>query len=559
MSVSMREQRRGQPALDLLEEAFAVLRSQPVENLLLYLLGTTPFALSLIYFWADMSGGALAHEHLGKGSLALTLAWVWMKSWQAVFAERVKSSIMKAPPLSLTPIRLLRLAVFQGMSSAWALLLLPVAFVITLPAAWCLAFFQNLTVLDRGDDSAPAAQVRQAWQQARLWPGQNHQVLLMLSAFSLVVFINFFILLMLLPHLLKMLFGIESIYGMGALAMANSTLWLIVSVLTFLCVDPLAKTAYVLRCYRGLSLRSGEDLLAELHLSRKTRGIHTLFFGFLVFLALCGTPGISRAGRAQTPVNGRAQGMVVASELDRAIDAEMSRVEYSWRMPRDQIQETNEEPSGFMRTVAETIRYWGELLGDGIEAFFDWLGEVLSKLFPKIGLDKPEGRSEPADLRFLALYIGLGFAICIAAMVAWRHLRRRKGLGPEIVPADVLLPDIEAEEVDASVLPVNEWLALAEKLLEQGQRRLAVRALYLADLAGLAGADLLNIGKAKSDHDYCKELQRNILTETDVVQAFFQNIIVFQQIWYGMREVSEEMLEQFQGNHRRIMSHVGTA
>jgi hypothetical protein len=384
-------------------------------------------------------------------------------------------------------------------------------------------------------------------------------MLLMLSAFSLVVFINFFILLMLLPHLLKMLFGIESIYGMGALAMANSTLWLIASVLTFLCVDPLVKTAYVLRCYRGLSLRSGEDLLAELHLSRRTTGVLTLVFGFLVFLALCGTPGISGAGSEQTPVNGRAQEMVVASELDRAIDAEISRVEYRWRMPREQIKETKEEPSGFMRIVAETIRYWGELLGDGIEAFFEWLGDVLSKLFPKVGLDKPERGSEPADLRFLALYIGLGLGIGIAAIVAWRHLQRRKGSGQEFVPTEALLPDIEAEEVDATVLPVDEWLALAEKLLGQGQRRLAVRALYLADLAGLAGAGLLNIGKAKSDHDYCKELQRNILFETEVVQAFFQNIIVFQRIWYGMREVSEEMLEQFQGNHRRIMSHVGAA
>ncbi len=551
-----RKKNSGQPALDLLEEAVALLRSQPLENLFFYYLGAIPFALGLVYYWADMSGGALAREHLAGGALGLALLWVWMKCWQAVYAERLKSWIMQVPPSPLSPGRLLRTALAQAATSPWGFVLLPVSMVLTIPLGWCTAFFQNLTVLDRGDGTALREQVRAAWQQALLRPRQNHLLLMVIGLLSCIVCLNILIALMMLPQLLKTLLGIESIFGMSAFSMVNSTLWVIIGVLTYLCLDPLVKTAYVLRCYQGGSLHTGEDLLTDLRISLAAKK------ALMVFLLVCGALAAGFwAAPAQAEDAGAAHKSVHSAEqLDRAIEKEMSRLEYSWRMPREAEAEEEQKESGFFRIVVETVEYWVEVLGDGFEAFFEWLGELLVKMFPKIGLEKTARHGDSADRRFVALYLLLGVAACMAALVAWRHLQRKKNRsgdqGEGIPLADI---DLESDEVKASDLPTDQWLALARDLLQKGERRLALRALYLADLAGLAGAQLVTIARAKSDSDYQRELTRRGLAGPETVEAFSQNITIFQQAWYGMREVSEEMFCRFEQNHQRIMAHVDAA
>jgi hypothetical protein len=61
-----------------------------------------------------------------------------------------------------------------------------------------------------------------------------------------------------------MLFGMESDFSQSPLSMLNTTFFATMFGLTYLCLDPLIKACYVLRCFYGTSLRSGEDLKAEL-------------------------------------------------------------------------------------------------------------------------------------------------------------------------------------------------------------------------------------------------------------------------------------------------------
>lgn len=66
-------------AIRMIEEAVHLLRSEPGELLAGYYLGSVPFVLGLLYFWADMSRGANSDEHSVMGALGLSFLFVWMK------------------------------------------------------------------------------------------------------------------------------------------------------------------------------------------------------------------------------------------------------------------------------------------------------------------------------------------------------------------------------------------------------------------------------------------------------------------------------------------------
>jgi len=554
MKSSHRKRKEGQPVIGLIEGSVVLLRRQPVENLFLYYLGALPFALGLVFFWADMSAGALAHEHLAGGAFGIALLWIWMKCWQAVYGERLKSWIMQVPPAPLSIKRLMRIGLVEAATSPWGFVLLPASMILTIPLVWCIAFFQNITMLDRGDGTPLREHVRSAWHQARLWPRQNHLLLLIISLITFIVCINILSLLMILPHLLKTLLGIESLFGMNSFSMLNSTLWVIVGILTYLIIDPLVKAIYVQRCYQGRSLHTGEDLLADLHISLSAKKT------FLVALFVCGMliTGFFAATTARAEAESLPHRTSHSSEqMNKAIEEEISRIEYSWRMPREPEPEEDKEESGFMRVAIETVKYWVDALGGGIKDFFGWLGELIGKMFPKVGLGKPVRQETSAGTGFVLLYLLLGIVVCIAALIAWRHLHKKKDLTTDIEGGVRLGEiDLESEQVKASDLPTDQWLALAEDLLGKGERRLALRAFYLGGLAGLAGAELLTLARFKSDSDYRRELIRAGLAGQQTVEAFSQNILIFQQAWYGMRDVNEELLNRFRQNHQRIMAHV---
>ena len=71
----------------LIEEALHLVRSAPPSCLVAYYLGSIPFVMTLLYFWADMSYSADAYLHCAPGALLVALAFVWMKAWQTVYAR----------------------------------------------------------------------------------------------------------------------------------------------------------------------------------------------------------------------------------------------------------------------------------------------------------------------------------------------------------------------------------------------------------------------------------------------------------------------------------------
>ena len=89
---------RGRPALDVIEDAVHLLRTAPAGTLLAYYAGAIPFALGLLYFWADMSRGAFAERRCPAAALGMALLFLWLKCWQAVFASALRARLEGETP-----------------------------------------------------------------------------------------------------------------------------------------------------------------------------------------------------------------------------------------------------------------------------------------------------------------------------------------------------------------------------------------------------------------------------------------------------------------------------
>ncbi|MCK5437999.1 MAG: hypothetical protein KAI90_08280, partial [Desulfobulbaceae bacterium] len=264
---------QGRGAIEILEEAVHVLRLAPVGIPACYYIGSLPFILALLYFWADMSRSGFAQEHCPGAAMGLALLFVWMKCWHAVFSRKVKAWISRETAPRYHFRRIVRLIASQTLIQASGLIVLPLSVLLAIPFGWCYAFYQNVSVLDDLEDDDVKSLIKRSWDQAKLWPAQNHILLAVFSALGLIVFINLGMTIFLIPQMLNKLLGIETMFTMSRFWVLNTTFFAATCSVTYLCMDPLVKTVYVLRCFYGASLKSGEDIKIELKslvLSAKT-------------------------------------------------------------------------------------------------------------------------------------------------------------------------------------------------------------------------------------------------------------------------------------------------
>lgn len=547
----------GKPALDLLEAATHLLRSAPMATLALYYAGAVPFVLGLLFFWADMSRSAFAHQHLAEASLGMALLFLWLKFWQALFARRVRAHVSGEPPPRWTFRRCGRILLSQAIVQPFALILMPPALLLVLPFPWVCAFFQNATALADSPSQAGAQLLRNSSKQARLWPAQNVAALAILLAFSFYVFLNLTLVSLLVPHLIKMFFGIETLFTKSIFSMLNSTFFAAMLALTCLCVDPILKVLYVLRCFYGESLQSGEDLKAEL---KQFAPVAARFAAVLaLMLSLTGAASTARAGEAAptpAPSPGTPPAPLVSpsgvspSDLDRAINETIHERKYTWRLPREKTVEPETEKGvigKFLDQVSSMIRKW-------TRSALDWIADQIRKLFSRRIRTGGGGSGEAwivtLNLLLYALVAAAVVALVILLFRVWR--RRRQDSGAVSSEAIEPTPDLTDENVGADELPEDGWTKLARELFERGEFRLAMRAFYLASLAHLAQRNLLQIERFKSNRDYERELRRRGHSFPTLLTVFGDNVSVFERIWYGMHDVNRELVSQFAANVERM-------
>ncbi|MBW8864615.1 MAG: DUF4129 domain-containing protein [Verrucomicrobia bacterium] len=550
--------KHGRPALDMIEDAVHLLRTTPVRMLLAYYMGAIPFTLGLLFFWADMSCGAFAERRAPAYALGMAVLFLWLKCWQAVFASALRERLAALPPTKWDLHRILRLVFVQGIAQPSRLFLLPVAFAATVPFGWVMAFYENVTVLGDGSELRVRKVLRRAWAQARLWPAQNHMLLMLLSLVAFVLWLNALIAVLTVPQLLKMLLGIETAFSRAGVWVVFNTTFLAVTVaLAWLALDPLLKAVYALRCFHGEARKDGADLLAELSLVRA--GGRAAIVAALMLSALLPMTLRAADNQAAPPATPASSGAATPSQIDDAMKKTLQHDKYAWRLPREKIpKDDNTQKSwlqNFFAGIADTLTSWARAVRDWVVSVIEWFNRhFMPKPKPAVGGDASKYDWTVSALRLL-VYLLIFAAVVALVLLLVRWWRQRWGR-TEVIQAEVVAgtPDLNDENVTAAQLPEDEWLKLARELLNQGDLRLALRAFYLATLAHLAAREIVRIARFKSNRDYEHEVNRRARGSQELRMAFSANVNTFDRVWYGLYDVSTEAVAQFQSNFERIRS-----
>jgi hypothetical protein len=592
--------------IDLIEEATHALRCAPPGTLTIYYSGAIPFVLGFLYFWTDMSRSPYANQHLAEASAGIVLLFVWMKFCQALFAARLRAQLAAGEMPRYTVKEYGRILFAQAVIQPSGLFIIPLATIFTLPAAWVYAFYQNVSALASPETSSASSLARKAWNQAVRWPLQNHAMIGIATVFGCCVFLNWVVVSLAVPDLLKMLFGIETVFNQAPAAMLNTTFFTSMFGLTYLTIDPLIKAVYVLRCFYGESMQSGEDLKSDLrrfgqniplvlkegqgwlvksrsdianareahrlqkggfaasirsrcaglykpphnwgtgvhtrppiiHPSLERRGILVAVMTILLLGNWASAAAIQSASTAPT------------EELDRQIDKVIHADKFAWRMPRDSVD--NKANDGVITAFFHRV---GLMLRSVVRTVVRWLDRFIRSL-----IRGPRGGGRSAfswSSSSLLLYALLAAVLSTLAIVIYRMLRARRvpAIVAEAVPVRPA-PDVSDEGVGAELLPADGWVRMARDLLDRGEFRLAMRAFYLASLADLAHRNLVSIARFKSNREYENELRRRSHAVPELLPVFTDNVSALERIWYGMHEVSEEMVRHFASNVDKIRSTV---
>ena len=535
------------PALDMVEDAVALLRRCPPQVALLYYTGAAPFILGVLYFWTDMSRGAFAGDRLVESSLLVAAGYLWCKCWQSFFAAQLMALACQRPLPRWTWQKLGRIVMAQAAIQPAGLFVRPLAALITLPLGVACAFYHNATVLvldGMGEPLDGAALRREALAQARRWTAQNLTGLAVLSFFGLAVFANVLIVMLAMPWMLKTLFGMETMFTRSLFSMFNTTVFASAAGITYLCVDPIFKAFYVLRCFNGRSLSTGEDIQVELRSSQGRR----LAAAAVMLLFFCAGLAHGAEAASGTPGHGTA---ARSAQIDDAVSDVLSRPEFAWRSPREVATvEQKSRVENFLDGVGRMVRKWLKPVKRLGSKFFRWLGKRMTHQMDYQSSTSGGERWLPS-LRFFA-WLFCAVAACVLAVTGWRLWRRR------ITPAHIIaapsraVPDLEAESLTADQLPEEGWLRLAREMIEQGDLRLALRALYLAALAHLGEREAISIARYKSNREYERELLRRRPAQTDLIAAFASTVGAFERAWYGMHEVTREIIDASQTNLEKI-------
>jgi len=150
-------------ALELFEQAFELFRAAPLATFAPHWFGTAPFLAALLMFLIEMSSGVFALERLLPMSFLLTLLWVWMQVWQAVYCARLYTAISNNEDAGWNRARIWSVVSIQTATQGMKLVVVPAKLLIALPFAWTFSFFQNVTCFA----GASGADLPTTWRRCR--------------------------------------------------------------------------------------------------------------------------------------------------------------------------------------------------------------------------------------------------------------------------------------------------------------------------------------------------------------------------------------------------------
>ena len=202
----------------------------------------------------------------------------------------------------------------------------------------------------------------------------------------------------------------------------------------------------------------------------------------------------------------------------------------------------------FLKGVQDTLARWFQPFQKFFKKVVEW---IYDKLFPSSST--PSVNKNPISNQSKWVIVLIAAAVLLLGFLLFRIWKRRDL--DEIIIAEeatVAIPDLKDEGTTADQFPEEGWLSLAREYMERGELRLALRALYLSSLALLSRRGILTITKYKSNREYNRELKRKAQTNQELLNAFQENLFLFERSWYGEHEVNDEIMSKFNLNQERI-------
>jgi hypothetical protein len=356
-----------------------------------------------------------------------------------------------------------------------------------------------------------------ARKQSGLWTRQNWNMLTLMSLAALFLFVNVTIMIVLLPKLGLSILGIEGDLSRLGTLLLNLTTLLTAASITWLVIDPVLEAVYVLRCFYGEAVATGEDLRISL---RQLTGAVAV----IVILLLVPAAGGQTAGESAP----KQVSAIRPERLTQSIDQVIRQREFAWRVRPP----AGPEPDG---------RWVGWVRG-GLRMFeraVDWIAGKLQDWFRTNPEDVSKGGGDrpPIELWMIVAGVVLALGVVIAIL---RGRKTPEAVAEALQPAAA--PDLTDESISPDQMPEASWIALAEEWLAKGDTRLAMRALYLAGLNYLSGRRLITLERWKTGLDYRRELERrarqNPTSDPAVSSSFLKSVAIFERGWYGRHPMS---------------------
>ena len=101
-----------------------------------------------------------------------------------------------------------------------------------------------------------------------------------------------------------------------------------------------------------------------------------------------------------------------------------------------------------------------------------------------------------------------------------------------------------------------QMAGMAKDLLEKGEKTLALRAYFLSTLSQLGQKKLITIKLFKTNRDYLNEVINKTHVFPMLSTPFSQNVKLFEYAWYGLHDVTSEILEKFINNLEIIKTNI---
>ena len=538
--------------LDVIEEGFSLFKSNVYSTLLFNLLGSIPFAIGLIYIIGDMSYGRASNVDIAGSALILTLLWMWNNLWQAVYRTRLVDHRCMRDLTKLNLRTLSRIFVRQNIIQPLGLIFSPLAI---FPGIWWLTAFFNIFNVDYRDNPGIIEQINRSKTIISADFKRIYLLMVVIWAFRVMIILNVILLLLFMPALLKMLFGIDTPFSQANSMLAslqiifNSTFFSSVFVTAWVCYSPIEKAIWGVMIFYGESSKKGYDIIANLRLLAQQRGIKTVLSILVGCSVIIGGMNVTAAESPSPAVK-----TIAPNKLRSEISQTLTKREYQWKLPVERAT-TGESSS----VIGSFIRY----VINKIEKWFKWGFNLIEKLFKK---DKTAPPSKFSDFlgwlsakRYVAIWSAVGLSLLIIGWFIFRWWRERRKV-PTVKVAESRAKEVDLtdeENVIADDLEENEWLDLAARLAAEGKLKLAMRAMFLAGIKALADGHLLTIARGKTNRDYRRELIRRAHSEPGKIALFKSSLGLFEKIWYGDYAVANSDFDRFSADIKKIMNHEG--